>query len=432
MKTFKKLCLLFTAVMLFACSGGTIFTSPAEKAIKAKFNAEQTYYVVAIEVGDNVMVSKEASGDHQTTLPNAGARIDDNVLLTNHVIRNYVIGCLGCDECMNAYAKAGLISYKVKSDMGDCNLASISLTNKGDKYRIESFIPEFNLPDSEDVEFLVLSYGEVDNIEVLSEYQDGKYLCRGDINVVTTPVLDALGYDKSSTKPEELTRTQLWNVCHLEDPTLYGAVEEISDVEYIFDGGNKFAYDLNEYTKEAALKEMLGLLDNHAAITCRHFNWDGLYLGSRLGKIKRGEELPAVAQSALLENDGSNYYFLEGTRAFGEIIRDGKMSKIEGAEGCFAWNLSEIEYTVNVDYNEFGAAFHECPQKATFYGKIPYIVIENVMYFIPDALPGIWANSKPAMKSYVYGTSIADYEDVGRPHYSDGFIPVEYLQDRLN
>lgn len=420
MKIIKAISILLAAIAICSCTSGPKGSnSPAAQAIKADFAEDADYYVMMIQVGSGIQVSKTPSGDHPTKLPTAGSRIADNVLLTNHMLGAYVIGCLGCDECMSTLAKAGLIDYKVAQDQGDFKIANVSLTGKGEKYRIESFLEDFTLSDREGVEFLVLSYNEVDDIEVLSEYADGMYICHGNIVTRTTPVLDAFGYDKSQTEPGNLSRTQLWNVRDVEK----GWVDKTSDVEYIFEDGNNFSYDLSKYTKEEALAVHLDLSDSLATVSRRIFEWDGLYLGREFGKIKRHEDLPEIPKKALLQHDSREYYFLNGVRKLGKVLKDTKMQKDPLADDWRNWNLNELHYTVDINYTEFAAITYECPRKATLYGKIPYIVIDNILYFIPEELTGVWAHTKSAMENHVYGTR-SESGDVFDPHWCEYQIPL--------
>lgn len=421
MKIIKAISILLAAIAICSCTSGPKGSnSPAAQAIKADFAEDTDYYVMMIQVGSGIQVSKTPSGDHPTKLPTAGSRIADNVLLTNHMLGAYVIGCLGCDECMSTLAKAGLIDYKVAQDQGDFKIANVSLTGKGEKWRIEKFLPEFNVDNRDGLEFLVLSYNAVEDIDVISEYADGKFVCRGNIVTKTTPVLDAFGYDKTQTSPDRLSRTQLWNVRNVEE----GWLDKISDIEYIFDDGNKFSYDLSKYTKEEALATHLDLSDSLATVSRRIFEWDGLYLGREFGKITRHEDLPEIPKKALLQHDSREYYFLNGVRKLGKVLKDTKITKDPSADDWRNWNLNELQYTVEISYTEYASIIYECPRKATFYGKIPYIVIDNVLYFIPDELTGIWAHTKSAMENHVYGTR-SETGEVFEPHWCEFMLPLE-------
>lgn len=420
MKIFKTVCYLFAAVMLCSCSGGSMGSnSPAAKAIEKDFAEDATYYVLQVAVGDIVEVSNKPSGSHPTGLPTSGMRFTNNITITNHMFGYHIIGCLGCDECMSALAKAGFINYSVKQEMGDSKIASVSLTGKGEKYRVENMLDTTDLKDHEGVELLVLSYDAVENIEVISEYADGMYVCRSNIVTKTTPVLDAFGYDKSQTDPKALSREQLWNVLNIEK----GKVDKISNVEYIFDRGNDFSYDLSKYTKEEALADHLDLSDSLATVTCHYFGWDGLYLGREFGKITRHGDLPEVAKKALLQHDDREYYFLNGVRKLNKVLKDTKMKKDPLADDWRNWNLNELHYTVDINYTEFAAITYECPRKATLYGKIPYIVIDNILYFIPEELTGVWAHTRSAMENHVYGTR-SESGDVFDPHWCEYQIPL--------
>ena len=434
MKKIHIFCFIIATLIATSCS--TKPNGMIEKAIKDYVLNEETIHVLAIPVGENIQVPNEPSAQHVHQIPTSGRVIyNENVWLTNRIFYRTVTACLGCDSCMTAFANAGLIDYKRKAD----GIADVYLTPNGEKYRIENFLPDFNIDDREGVEFVVIAYSNPENIRTISNYCENYHYCEADVNVLTTPFLDCMAYDASKENQEKLSKKHYWKIkIHTKeeyeklkenypdsDPYF---IEHLNSKESIFYRGNDAAYDLDKYTKEEALSHFLGLSDTMAIVTEYYKDWDGLYI-SNYGKFKNVEDIPQSAKDALLQVEGRKYYFLVGSRKLGKILSDKKMPKWQnpedaGEHGQLKWNLNELYYTVDADYTEFAATVHECPEKLTYYGKIPYIVFDNTLYFIPDAERGLWAYDIADLEAVNYNESLYDWQGkVMRPLYTLYSIP---------
>ena len=267
-------------------------------------------------------------------------------------------------------------------------------------------------------------------------------LCEGDIVSVVTPFLTSQGYDPEKDTHKGYHRT--WDVRYKTSKEVSQArkhdknvkdyeVREVTKISYLF-GYDVKTYDLNEYTKEEALKHHLCLSDTLAHVSVVYDEWNGMYI-SGYGSFDDIEEMPDEVQDAFLFQDGRKHYFLLGVSSLGKIISDSKMPDYPDAKGQLAWNLNEIRYTVNSKYTKFAAGKYECDQKMTYYGKIPYIVIGDIMYFIPEAYSsyGLWATTKKAMEKMSYDPESEQNEDVIYPRsvFADGTLPLRYVEDML-
>ena len=434
MKALLNFLLVTLVLIVTSCSSGS--NQKIENAVNDHIlTVGKPIHVLAIEVGENVKVNKEPYAKHYKTIPTAGRTIYNNVWLTNQIFYNTPLACLGCDSCMTAFAKAGLINYDVKAD----GSADISLTSKGEKYRIEKLLPEFELDNRDNYEFVVLAYTEANDFNIISNYKENHYLCKSKFKPVVTPFLECMGYDKSQEESSSIYSDSIyWDVRiytdeehnkNLENNSKSKPykIEQMSKLEHLFDNFKVDSYDLNQYTKELALEDYLNLSDTMAVVSEKRMNWDGLYL-SQYGKFSDINEIPQAAKEAFLWKNNKDYYFLVGTKKLGKIISDKKMPS-EDSDGQFGWNLEELYYTVDIDYTEFGATTYGCPQQTTFYGKIPYIIFDNILYFIPDASGGMWSEDKDALKEVKYCDDIhSSGSKIRRPHFSTVSIPLSIFK----
>ena len=444
----KITCLVITLFALAACSGSK--SSELDKLTKTLNDhlGKYQHYVLALEVGKNVEVQKEAYTDHMDHVPTAGTPMDwdQRAIMVNYVLNGYVMGCLGCNECMKMFRDAGLINYKVKSETERTYICDISLTKKGKKYRLQNYMPSIQLKDqyaeAKNYEFVVLSHSRVANLKLLKNYADNRYLCEGDVVSVVTPFLTSQGYDPEKDTHKGYHRT--WDVRYNTSRDVSQArkhdknvkdyeVREVTEISYLL-GYDVKSYDLNEYTKEEALKHHLCLSDTLAHVSVVYDEWNGMYI-SGYGRFDDIEEMPDEVQDAFLFQDGRKHCFLLGVSSLGKIISDSKMPDYPDAKGQLAWNLNEIRYTVNSKYTKFAAGKYECDQKMTYYGKIPYIVIGDIMYFIPEAYSsyGLWATTKKAMEKMSYDPESEQNVDVIYPRsvFADGMVPLRYVEDML-
>lgn len=210
MKKSHYFLIVASLLIVISCSKGAV-----EEAICNYVTENETFHVLAIPVGDNVNVPSEPLAEHIKKFPTCGSALQDNVWLTNHIFMNTPMYCLLCDSCMTVYEEAGLIDYK-KSDNGT---ASISLTSKGKKYRIENYLPDFELErNRDDVELVVLAYSEADDIRYISEEEsnsrqmDKEYICEANIKKIVTPFFECMGYDESKENPESMCIKTRWKV----------------------------------------------------------------------------------------------------------------------------------------------------------------------------------------------------------------------------
>lgn len=124
----KKLSLILLALL---CSCGT---SKLENIVTNNFDFEK--HVIFLTTGEvTVPVTPIAKHSPEEW---GGGRLNSTTYIMNNSFGKHIFQCQGCDSCLTAYDKKGLIKYKVLSEKDGMITANVELTSKGDKYRLDN------------------------------------------------------------------------------------------------------------------------------------------------------------------------------------------------------------------------------------------------------------------------------------------------------
>ncbi len=430
MKLKNCIFVLLMSMLLSSCTAAKL------KKILEEGPDAYSAYVLIVPVGEEVKVWKETPEQFEDCF------VDPPYTLKGYSNVYPVNDYFPDDSCMIAFKEAGLIEYDIKGEDEYSYVCDVYLTPKGRQHLLERYISDFE-NTMESAEFLVLAYSKIDNVSHVKVHIKEKephrkelYNCVSDIKLYATPFAECIGADVSRRALNKIHDVQEWEIRY----NFAGANRYITDKLPKDDLDKDFiCYDLNDYTKEEALKDYLSfcLSDTQAELKSELMSPIMGMAIQGYGEYYKWEDVPDEIQRLCVEKSESNIvgsyycYFLTGTRKLGEVLRDKEVEEYVNIAGTGMGYMPyrEFLYTIDVDCTKYGAAYYECDENTEWYGSILYVLYNNKIYFHRDA-HHYWSPLKALVLNIDYA-NVQTSIDLRKPYKLKLTVPLEQAKHLL-